>query len=202
DADSNISKLFISKLMQDLESIDNKCGSHILNQAKEIFSDISVSINILIDKLIDLLIKTHDEGNNFDETKIFISQCIHFSNQSLNDIFEWLENNQTKSKYLFFLGYIQLNFNRDEAEAFSLFLKAAEDNYPIAQVYLSICYKEGFGITKDNQLAFTWLKKSVDNIDNIIYGQLNLGIYYENIDKNLKEAFNWYQQSADNGNSM
>ncbi|CAI2182567.1 11742_t:CDS:2, partial [Funneliformis geosporum] len=91
--------------------------------------------------------------------------------------------------------------NLYETEAFSLFLKAAEDNYPIAQVYLSICYKEGFGITKDNQLAFTWLKKSVDNIDNIIYGQLNLGIYYENIDKNLKEAFNWYQQSADNGNS-
>ena len=48
-----------------------------------------------------------------------------------------IENNQIESKYLFFLGFFfinDINFGEDRNKAFKLFLKAAENNYPIAQV--------------------------------------------------------------------
>ncbi len=103
---SNNSELFISKLMQEfnLKLIDNEC-KHILNQAEKLFFeiyDITDSINILINKLIELLIKTQNEGNNFNETEHFINQCIFLSNRTSNDIFEWLKENQVELRYIFF----------------------------------------------------------------------------------------------------
>ncbi len=71
--------------------------------------------------------------------KHFNDQCIFLSNQTSNVIFKRLKENQIDSKYLFFLGFIyfnNINFEEDRTEAFKLFLKAAENNYPIAQVYL------------------------------------------------------------------
>jgi len=141
---SNNSELFISKLIQDynLELVDNEY-KHILNQAEKLFLkifDITDGINILIDKLIRLLIKTQDEGNSFNETKHFINQCIFLSNQTPYDIVEWLKENQVESRYIFFLGFIyfnNINFEENYKEAFKLFLKASENNYPIAQVYLT-----------------------------------------------------------------
>src|SRR3989337_1598731 len=99
---SKNSELYISNLIKDynLESIDNEC-KHILNQAKKLFVEIfdtEDSLNIFIGKLIGLLIKTQDEGNNFNETGYFIIQCINLSNLTSNDIFKWLEENQMESK--------------------------------------------------------------------------------------------------------
>ncbi len=34
------------------------------------------------------------------------------------------------------------------------FYNIASNNYPIAQIYLNICYKEGIGTEIDNNLAF------------------------------------------------
>ena len=141
---SNNIELVLSKLIQEynLALIDNEC-KHILSQAEKLFLEIfdtADSINILIDKLIELLIKTQDEGNNFNETKHFINQCISLSNQESSDIFEWLKENQLESRYIFFLGFFyfnDLNFKKNDNEAFKLFLKVSEDNYPIAQVYLA-----------------------------------------------------------------
>ena len=145
---SKNSELFISNLIKDynLESMDNEC-KHILNQAEKLFLetfDMADSINVLVDKLVELLIKTQDEGNSFNETKHFINQCISLSNRTSNDIFEWLKENQVESRYIFFLGFFyfnNINFEKNDNEAFELFLKVSEDNYPIAQVYLAKCYK-------------------------------------------------------------
>src|SRR6266545_6477404 len=178
-----------------------------LIQAEKLFLEIfdtADSINILIDKLIGLLIKTQDEGNNFNETKHFIDQCIFLSKQTSNDIFEWLKENQIESRYIFFLGFFyfsNINFEKNENEAFKLFLKVSEDNYPIAQVYLAKCYKEGFGTKRDDKLAFNWIQKAVENES--ICGQLELGIYYENnigTNTDLNKAFYWYNKAANNAN--
>ncbi len=172
---SNNSELFISY------TLDNKYKPHILNQAEKLFLEIfdaADSMDILIDKLIVLLIKTQDEGNNFNEMKNFIDQCIFLSNQKSNDIFEWLKENQIESKYLFFLGFLyfnNINFEEDRTDAFKLFLKAAKNDYPIAQVYLSECYREGIGTEINYNLAFNWMQKAVENESTC--GQLNLGIY-------------------------
>ena len=59
--------------------------------------------------MITLLIKTQDEGNSINEARHFINHCISLSNQSSNDIFEWLKENQSKSPYIFFLGFFYYN---------------------------------------------------------------------------------------------
>ncbi|CAI2167752.1 11179_t:CDS:2 [Funneliformis geosporum] len=140
-----INELFLSKLIQEynLESIDNEGNPHILYQAKKYFLEIfdeEDSMEVLIDKLILLLIKTQDDGNGFNETRHLINQCILLSNR----------------------------------EAFKLFLSASMNNYPIVQVYLANCYKDGYGIELNYKLAFYWIQKAIRNKS--IFGQLILGL--------------------------
>ncbi|CAI2195842.1 18393_t:CDS:1, partial [Funneliformis geosporum] len=51
----------------------------------------------------------------------------------------------------------------DIIEAVKLFLKAAEKNCSISQVYLTKCYYNGYEIKCDKNLSFNWYKKSVEN---------------------------------------
>src|SRR6266498_2998907 len=145
------------------------------------------------DKLIMLLIKMHDEGKDFNETKQFINNRITLSKQSMDDVFNWLKENQNESKYIFFLGFFYHNkfsLEENDGEGFVFFLKSAEDSYPIAQVYLSICYNEGIGTEISNDLAFNWIQKAAENES--IIGQNILGCYYKDgigTDKNLEKAF-------------
>ncbi|CAI2166987.1 12306_t:CDS:2 [Funneliformis geosporum] len=201
---SNNSELFISRLMQDY-NLDNECNSHILSQAEQYFSetfDASDDMNVLIDKLIGLIIKTQDEGNNFNETMHFINQCIYLSNHSSSSIFECI------------------NFEKNENKAFQLFSRASEDNYPIAQVYLKaafkICedlaeqgfdnaqvflgclYDNGEGIKKDLNKSIYWYNKAAENKNEI--AQYNLGQCYRlgiGIEKNETKAFEYYKLSVE-----
>src|SRR6266542_49949 len=176
--------------------INNSYISEIINPAD--------NINILTDKLITFLIKIQDEGKDFNETKYFIRDCISISSRSIDDVLNWLKENQNESKYIFLLGFFYHNkFSLEEnnSEGFVFFLKAAEDSYPIAQVYLSICYIKGFGTEISNNLAFNWIQKAAENES--IIGHNILGYYYKNgigTDKNLEKAFYWYQRAAENGN--
>src|SRR6266498_4986382 len=123
------------------------------------------NVNILIDKLITLLIKVQDEGKDFKETKYFINNCITLTSQSMDDVLNWLKENQNKSKYVFLLGFFYHNkfsLKENNSEGFEFFLKAAEDSYPIAQVYLSRCYIKGFGTEISNNLAFNWIQKAAE----------------------------------------
>ena len=45
---------------------------------------------------------------DFYETKRFINNCIDFSSQSIDDVFNWLKENQNESKYVFLFGIISL----------------------------------------------------------------------------------------------
>ncbi|GBB84536.1 hypothetical protein RclHR1_01110021 [Rhizophagus clarus] len=203
---SDNSELYLSKLIQN--HLNNEYNFDVLNQAEKLFLeifDISDSINILVDKLITLLIKTQDEGNYLNETKYFINHCISLSNQTLNDIFEWLKENQTKSPHIFFLGFFYYNEfileEKNENKAFNLILKAAKDDYPIAQMYLSSFYERGIGTEIDYNLMFYWVQSAVSNKS--IYGQLILGCCYENgigTVKDLDKAFYWYQNATNNNN--
>ncbi|GBB92337.1 hypothetical protein RclHR1_00020040 [Rhizophagus clarus] len=163
------------------------------------------NIETVIDRLIVLLIKMQDEkGYNFTETTQFIYQCIFLSVKTSTDIFNWLVENLTKPQYIFFLGFLYYNgiiVENNDDEAFRLFSKASEENYPIAQVYLSKCYQEGRGTAIDNTLAFTYLRNSIEN--NSVCGQLYLGNLYEDgtgRDVDLNKAIYWYQKAADSGN--
>ena len=112
----------------------NDC-KHVLDQATKLFFetfDTEDSLNLFVDKLIGLLIKTQDEGNSFNETEYFINQCISLSDQNFKWYFEMAWRESSRIKIYFFLGFIYLNFEKGNNEAFKLFLRASEDNYPIA----------------------------------------------------------------------
>src|SRR6266542_2488952 len=204
--EGNTFDLSICDLIEDydLESIENDCNPDILVQAEKLFMEIFNSedtTSILIDKLITLLSKTQDEGNTYKESKYFISHCITLSNKTLNDVFNWLLENQTKPQYVFFLGFFYfhgIDTEKNHNKSFKLFLKAAEDNCPIAQVYLSICYKDGFGTTINENLVFKWMSKAA--LNGSIYGQICLGYYcYEGglgTDQDFNKAFDCYQKVA------
>ncbi|CAB4479518.1 unnamed protein product [Rhizophagus irregularis] len=100
----------------------------------------SDDVGKIIDKLIDHLIKLHDElGYGFAGAKQIIEQNIKFINQPLDDILDWLNDNQISSKYIFFHGFLYFNgiiVKGDEDKAFASFSKASKDNYSMAQVYL------------------------------------------------------------------
>src|SRR6266540_6010313 len=176
---------------------DNKYNQYI----SEIVNSAD-NVNLLIDKLITLLIKVQDEGKDFDEAKYFIKKYITISSQIIDDVLNWLKENQNEPKYIFLLGFFYHKFSllENNSEGFVYFLKAAEDSYPIAQVYLSICYNKGFGTEISDNLAFNWIQKAAENES--IIGQNILGCYYKDgigIDKDLIKVFYWYQKAAENG---
>src|SRR4051812_12321701 len=109
----------------------------------DIFELISNNINnIIIDELITFIIKKHDKGNTFDNIKQIISQQVLQLNQALDKFIKWLSIHQDKSQYIWFLGlfyYYNIGIENN-MKAFELFSKAANDDYPIAQVYLAKCY--------------------------------------------------------------
>src|SRR2546421_5557826 len=170
------------------------------------FDSIDVdNTNMIIDKLIVLLIRIHDEkGYNFMETNQFINQCIVLLNKPQNNILDWLLKNQSSFQYIFFLGFLYYNgiiVEKNSNEAFNLFSQASENNYHIAQVYSSKCYQSETGTEINSTLAITYLHNAIEN--NSIYGQVILGNLYENgvgVDKDLKKAFYWYEKAANNGN--
>ncbi|CAB4479524.1 unnamed protein product [Rhizophagus irregularis] len=152
-------------LNNDFEGMMNDCNISTCNSASnfiiddDLTSDFvknNLSLNLtgltnnvekIIDKLIEHLIRMHDEwGYTIIETKEIINQNIQNISKSLQiKIFDWLIKNQTSSRYIFFHGFLYFNeiiVKRDKGKAFELFSKASKDNYPIAQVYLGKMYKD------------------------------------------------------------
>ncbi|CAI2164472.1 8382_t:CDS:2 [Funneliformis geosporum] len=162
--------------------------------------------NQVVDNLIKIIIKKHNQGNTFNQIEYHIKQQILQFNQNINDALNWLIKNQNSSQYIWFLGlfyYYNIEVDEDSSKAFELFLKAANEGCSIAQVYLARCYHDGYGIESNKELAFKWYQKSVENKS--IIGQFYLGHCYEfgiGIKENAKEKVIWYQKAACNGNMI
>src|SRR5438046_396092 len=122
--------------------------------------------NVIADKLITVIIKKHDEGYTFDQMQQFIDQKI-LKLLQLNQVANldnWLSKNQDQPQYIWLLGlfyYYNLRV-KESFGAFELFLKAANDNYLIAQVYLAKCYNDGFETEQNRNLAFNWYQKAAE----------------------------------------
>ncbi|GBC52592.2 uncharacterized protein OCT59_028773 [Rhizophagus irregularis] len=146
-----------------------------------------------IDKLITFIIKKHDKGYTFDQIQQLLDQItLQFDQITNNLIINWLTKNQDKSAYIWLFGllyYYGIGIEENDNKSFELFLKAAENNYSIAQVYLAKCYDDGYGTEVNKNLAFNWYQKAVENRS--IVGQFYLGYCYEfNIGtKNNKNKF-------------
>ena len=192
--------------MMDYENISSNAIFQISNSSKDSFESMFNNINnIIVDKLITIIIKYHDRGINFDQIEHLIEQPISQLNQTVDDLLNWLIKNQNTSQYIWFLGlfyYYNIGINENGSKAFKLFLKAADNNYSIAQVYLAKCYCDGYGIESNKEFAFNWYQISVEN--GSIIGQFYLGYCYKfgiGTSKNEKGSINWYQKAANNKNT-
>ncbi|RGB27011.1 kinase-like domain-containing protein [Rhizophagus diaphanus] len=165
-------------------------------------TDSTNNVEKIVDKLINHLIRVHDELCYFPtETSEIINQNIQDIDKFLQiNIFDWLIRNQTSSKYIFFRGFLYyygiIIIEKDEDKAFKLFLQASKENYPIAQFYLGNLYK-------DPKKAFYWYQKSAENGSKL--AQFYLGKCYENgngIEKDNFKAFKCYEKAAISGNKI
>ncbi|CAI2179900.1 9897_t:CDS:2, partial [Funneliformis geosporum] len=130
------------------------------------------------------------------------TEDINFYN-NINKSNSSLQSNITiQSSLTIFKNNLSSIFQVDNSsKTYELFLKAAEENYAISQVYLAKCYYSGYGIKCDKKLSFKWYQKSVENKS--IIGKFYLGHCYEygiGTQQNEKKAVYWYYKSAINGN--
>lgn len=94
-------------------------------------------------------------------------------------------------------------FNREKkySEAAPLFRQAAEKGHADAQNFLGIYYSEGNYVTKNEQEAVKWYKKSADQGNK--YAQSNLAYRYlkgeGGVEKSKEKALELFQKSAEQG---
>ncbi|GBC22416.2 kinase-like domain-containing protein [Rhizophagus irregularis DAOM 181602=DAOM 197198] len=101
-------------------------------------------------------------------------------------ISEFIEHEQDefeRSNSIFILGYFDyygIEINKNDENAFNLFINASEKNHILAQYFIA-----------------------VDK--NFTPGQVSIGYCYEKgigVEKDLKKAFYWYEIAANNGSLM
>ncbi len=79
-----------------------------------------------------------------------------------------------------------------------MYKEAAETGNLNAQFQLGYCYSHGIGTEVNNERAFESYKIAAKRGHNI--AQYNLALLYENVKKDLNEAFYWYNKAIENGN--
>ncbi|CAI2176520.1 19673_t:CDS:2 [Funneliformis geosporum] len=178
-----------------------KSESRISLDNQESFqSDVLDFETILQIQFFKYVIKKYDEGITFNQIKHLIEHQILQLSQTRNNLLDWLEKNQNKQQFIWLLGLLYY-IDDDSFNAFELFLKAAENNYSISQVYLAKCYYHGNWTECNRKLSFVWYQKSVEN--GSIIEQFYLGHCYEfgiGIQKNKKKSVYWYNKETSNGN--
>ncbi|PKC73077.1 hypothetical protein RhiirA1_451593 [Rhizophagus irregularis] len=134
--------------------IVNESKSELTELSTDIFDLVSNKINnIIIDEFIAHLINKHDKDFTFGNIKQLINQHLLQLSQTTDKIIKWLSKNQDKDTIYYFNIVIENDFNFKD---FKLFLKAANENFPIAQVYLAKCYYNGYGTEINYNLPFNW----------------------------------------------
>ncbi|EXX72085.1 uncharacterized protein OCT59_023610 [Rhizophagus irregularis] len=158
-------------------------------------------LNNVIVKLVELIFNKLNEG----KCRKTIKQCVlnHINNKVIiQEIYNYLLNNQNNSNSIYLLGYFNYNgieTKLNKQRAIKLYQKAAKLQNIVAQLDLTEIY---IHVTEsDDDLAFNLSK----NLAKKEYagGLNNLGWCYENgigTDAYDQKAFDLYQKAADLGN--
>ncbi|EXX50443.1 kinase-like domain-containing protein, partial [Rhizophagus irregularis DAOM 181602=DAOM 197198] len=171
------------------------------NINKSIFEE---DLSIIIDELVNLYFKELNEGKEESVRKQHIFDYINNHKLNLQEIYNWLLNNQNDSNSVYLLGYfnyhgIKININKQKA--YELYQKAAKLENSVAQVDLTYMYVNGKGVDKNYNKAFELSKKLAErehsNGINMLGYCYDLGI---GTDIDMQKAFELYQKSANLGN--
>ncbi|MGE4398355.1 MAG: tetratricopeptide repeat protein [Campylobacterales bacterium] len=96
-----------------------------------------------------------------------------------------------------------LGTDKNETEAFKLYLKAAEGGHSQAQFLLGFMYSRDDTITKKNlQESLRWYKLSAEQGHILALYDLGVIYYYgKGVTQNFKEALHFFRQSAEKGST-
>ncbi|GES98810.1 kinase-like domain-containing protein [Rhizophagus clarus] len=166
----------------------------------------SIFFEKVIDELMNLILKETNKGIEEYIKKQHIIDYISSQKIGLQEIYNWLLNNQNKPNSICLFGYfnyhgIQTNVNKQKA--FELYQNAAKLESKVAQLYLINMYIYGEGTNKNYNKAFELSKKLTKGYSSS--GINMLGYCYENgigTDINKQKAFELYRKAADLGNNI
>lgn len=96
-----------------------------------------------------------------------------------------------------------LGLHRDPKRGFDLYMKAAEQGWTRAILFVGDCYFKGIGVKKDKVEAMKWLQKAADQSDPI--GETYMAWIYENGDgapQDLVTAYTWFLVARNDGKNI
>jgi TPR repeat protein len=102
----------------------------------------------------------------------------------------------------FQLGRAYYKANNFDA-ALKQYLKAAEQNHPLAQTNLGKMYEKGEGVAKDDAQAVSWYRRAAEQGNAL--GQTNLAFMYvtgRGVLKDEAKGAAWYLKAAEQGNAV
>jgi len=103
-------------------------------------------------------------------------------------------------KFLFAIVLWSLSISAAFAATAADYRAAAEKGDAEAQFNLALCYKNGWGVSKNMAEAVKWYQKAAEK--EYAPAQFNLALCYKNgwgVSKNMAEAVKWYQKAARHG---
>jgi len=162
--------------------------------------------NIVISHLKNFLIAVVFSGMSFPAFADFdAGRSAYQQKEYALALKEWqplAENGNAEAQYNLAGMYFQgLGVQQDFHEAASLFQKAAEQNFTMAQLSVGMLYMTGTGgVSKDYGKAMVWLRKAADSGN--ATAQLAVGTMYGagmGVPPNDKEALFWCRESAEQG---
>ncbi|KAG9284868.1 hypothetical protein G9A89_003791 [Geosiphon pyriformis] len=122
-------------------------------------------------------------------------------NYKPQEIFNRLSLPENRREYACILGCFQefgIGTDVDKEAAFQQYKIASENDNPLAQAFLALCYFDGTGTKKDEKLAFYWCYKSAEA--GCSRGQCTLGYCYKyavGTEKDGQKAYEWWLKSAE-----
>ncbi|GBB91177.1 hypothetical protein RclHR1_18310005 [Rhizophagus clarus] len=206
---TNVTKSNVNSSHEGLLQIIQNFNKMNIMEIEPITQNINESIfeedlGIVIDDLVNLYFKEINEGKEESVRKQHLFDYINNHKLNLQEIYNWLLNNQNNSNSVYLLGYFNyhgIKTNINKHKAYELYQKAAKLENSVAQVDLTYMYVNGKGVDKNYNKAFELSKKlaerELSNGINMLGYCYDLGI---GTDIDMQKAFELYQKAADLGN--
>ncbi|GBC22536.1 kinase-like domain-containing protein [Rhizophagus irregularis DAOM 181602=DAOM 197198] len=191
----------LSQLINNFNKMNTKeIDTTVKSDKQEKFSS-EINFNSIVDEINDLIFKLYNKGIGWKLAKDQVIDYFNNHNINLQEIYNWLLNNQNNSNSIFLLGYFYyrgIETSKNRERAFNLFIIASEQDHIIAQYFAGYCYFSG--TIKNEKLAFEYFEKSANK--NFSRGQSEIGYFYGHgigVEKDYNEAFKLYKQLAEEG---
>src|ERR1043166_3238274 len=176
------------------------------NETNQDISGKVLGVNIMIDELSHFILKKINEGKEEKVIKQHVLNYINSHKIILQEIYNWLLNNQNHLNSIYLLGYFNyhgIGTNINMQNAFELYQKVAELGNNVAQFNLANMFIDGKGVDKNYDKAFELSNKLAEK--NFSRGINLLGYCHEygvGTSEKKNTAFKLYQKAANLGNSV